>query len=152
MYNNNNNGRNHNGKKKDYSQLNLDDFSDDDSDDGGRHQSDFRDEYGENGDESGEYVRNQQVLMKMQDAGLDALSESVMRIGEMSNGISDELGHQNKMLDSMETDLDTAGEELDIVTRSTKQLIAKSGGMSTFCLIVTLSIVVLFLLFLIIYG
>jgi hypothetical protein len=61
MYNNNNNGRNHNGKKKDYSQLNLDDFSDDDSDDGGRHQSDFRDEYGENGDESGEYVRNQQV-------------------------------------------------------------------------------------------
>jgi archaellum component FlaC len=95
---------------------------------------------------------NKQVLMKMQDAGLDALSESVMRIGEMSNGISDELGHQNKMLDSMETDLDTAGEELDIVTRSTKQLIAKSGGMSTFCLIVTLSIVVLFLLFLIIYG
>ena len=349
MYNKNKNknSRNRNGKKQDYSQLNLDDFSDDDSDDGGRHQSDFRDEYGENGDESGEFIRNQQVrrtktrnesvsfmivvvavsficrpliseirfsllasvqsslsegtndcgcelecngsihrflgvapifvcldrspwlldiieycvpcilfvpiscsqianppttksetisflqrlqyhpkphtlkplappsmcttqqsfqqsnsksnqiqsnqsrtqhaqhaqhaqqhnnnnntqqqqqqhtthnnntqqsnqvLMKMQDAGLDALSESVLRLGEMSNGISDELGQQNKMLDSMETDLDTAGEELDIVTRSTKQLIAKSGGMSTFCLIVTLSIVVLFLLFLIIYG
>lgn len=98
-------------------------------------------------------IRNtKQVLMKMQDAGLDALSESVMRLGDMSNGISDELGQQNKMLDSMETDLDTAGDELDIVTRSTKQLIAKSGGMSTFCLILTLSIVVLFLLLLIIYG
>lgn len=92
-----------------------------------------------------------QVLMKMQDAGLDALSESVMRLGEMSNNISEELGQQNKMLESMETDLDTAGEELDIVTRSTKQLIAQSGGKQTFCLIVTLSIVVLILLFLIIY-
>lgn len=89
--------------------------------------------------------------MKMQDAGLDALSESVMRLGEMSNNISEELGQQNKMLESMETDLDTAGEELDIVTRSTKQLIAQSGGKQTFCLIVTLSIVVLILLFLIIY-
>ena len=87
----------------------------------------------------------------MQDAGLDALSESVMRLGEMSNNISEELGQQNKMLESMETDLDTAGEELDIVTRSTKQLIAQSGGKQTFCLIVTLSIVVLILLFLIIY-
>jgi hypothetical protein len=63
MYNKNKNknSRNRNGKKQDYSQLNLDDFSDDDSDDGGRHQSDFRDEYGENGDESGEFIRNQQV-------------------------------------------------------------------------------------------
>ena len=87
----------------------------------------------------------------MQDAGLDALSESVMRLGEMSNNISEELGQQNKMLESMETDLDTAGEELDIVTRSTKKLIAQSGGKQTFCLIVTLSIVVLILLFLIIY-
>mmetsp|Transcript_11726 Transcript_11726/g.29702 ORF Transcript_11726/g.29702 Transcript_11726/m.29702 type:complete len:142 (+) Transcript_11726:399-824(+) len=135
------------GKKKDYSQLSLDDFSDDDSDDGGG----YRDNGG--GDnEADEYIRNQQVLMKMQDAGLDALSESVMRLGEMSNNISDELGQQNKMLDSMEMDLDNAGEELDIVTRSTKQLIAKSGGKSTFCLIMALSVVMLILLFLIIYG
>ena len=90
--------------------------------------------------------------MKMQDAGLDALSESVVRLGEMSNNISDELGQQNKMLDSMEMDLDNAGEELDIVTRSTKQLIAQSGGKSTFCLIMALSVVMLILLFFIIYG
>ena len=93
----------------------------------------------------------QQVLMQMQDAGLDALSETVMRLGDMSNNISEELGQQNKMLDAMETELDDAGDQLDIVTRSTKQLIAKSGGMSTFCLIAALSIVVLVLLFLIIY-
>ena len=89
--------------------------------------------------------------MKQQDAGLDVLSQSVMRLGEMSSNISEELGQQNKMLDSMETDLDTAGDDLDIVTRSTKQLIAKSGGMSSFCLIAALSMVVLVLLFLILY-
>jgi len=146
MYNNN--GK----KKKNYSQLDLQDFSDDESDDGSRHQSNFRDEYDETGNEASDYIQNQQVLMQMQDAGLDALSESVVRLGEMSNNISEELGQQNKMLDSMETDLDNAGDQLDIVTRSTKQLIAKSGGMSTFCLIAALSIVVLILLFLIIYS
>lgn len=93
------------GKKKDYSQLSLDDFSDDDSDDGG---GGFHDEP----NEADDYIRNQQVLMKMQDAGLDALSESVMRLGEMSNNISEELGQQNKMLDSMEMDLDNAGSNL----------------------------------------
>jgi len=90
-------------------------------------------------------------MMQMQDAGLDALSESVVRLGEMSNNISEELGQQNKMLDAMETDLDDAGDQLDIVTRSTRELIARSGGMSTFCLIAALSIVVLVLLVLVLY-
>mmetsp|Transcript_10510 Transcript_10510/g.25349 ORF Transcript_10510/g.25349 Transcript_10510/m.25349 type:complete len:146 (+) Transcript_10510:449-886(+) len=143
---------NSNGKKKKYDQLDLKDFSDDESDSGNRNESSYRDEYDETGNEASDYIRNQQVLMQMQDAGLDALSESVMRLGDMSNNISEELGQQNKMLDAMETELDDAGDQLDIVTRSTKQLIAKSGGMSTFCLIAALSMVVLVLLFLIIYG
>jgi len=138
--------------KKNYKQVNLEDFSDDESDDGRRKKSNFRDEFDESGNEASDYIRNQQVLMKMQDAGLDALSESAMRLGDMSNNISEELGQQNKMLDAMETDLDDAGEQLDIVTRTTKDLIAKSGGKSTFCIILALSITVLILLFLIIYG
>lgn len=46
-------------KKKDYSKLSLDDFSDDDSEDGGG----FRDEYGgkNNRNEADEFVKNQQV-------------------------------------------------------------------------------------------
>lgn len=89
--------------------------------------------------------------MKQQDEGLDVLSHSVDRLGQMSMAISEELGQQNKMLDSMETDLDQAGEELDIVTQKTKELIAKAGGMSNFCLIAALSMVVLVLILLIIY-
>jgi len=137
--------------KKNYSQLGLEDFSDDDSDDGAK-QREAHDGYDSNSNEGGDFIRNQQVLLQMQDAGLDALSETVMRLGDMSNNIAEELGQQNKMLDSMETELDTAGEELDIVTRSTKQMIAKSGGKSTFCLIVALSITVMILLFFLIYG
>lgn len=134
--------------KSKYSQLSLDDFSDDESVEDGTHHNGN----GSANDDHDEYVRNQQVLMQQQDAGLDMLSESIFRLGEMSNNISEELGQQNKMLDAMETDLDHAGDELDIVTRSTKELIARSGGGSTFCLIAVLSIVVLVLLVLIIYG
>ena len=89
--------------------------------------------------------------MKQQDEGLDVLSHTIMRLGDMSTNISEELGQQNKMLDSMETDLDTANEDLDLVTRSTKQLIAKSGGTTNFCIIAALSIAVFVLLFLVIY-
>ena len=45
------------GKKKNYSQLSLDDFSDDDSDDGGG----YRDNFNGEGNEADEYIRNQQV-------------------------------------------------------------------------------------------
>lgn len=142
-----------NGQKKDYSKLSLDDFSDDDSDDGDRNDyyDDAENDNNNNNNDASDYIRNQQVLMQQQDAGLDMLSQSVMRLGEMSNNIAEELGQQNKMLESMEMDLDNAGDELDIVTRSTRELIARSGGMSTFCLIAILSIVVLVLIILIIY-
>jgi t-SNARE complex subunit (syntaxin) len=89
--------------------------------------------------------------MKKQDEGLDVLSQSVDRLGQMSMAISEELGQQNKMLDSMETDLEQAGEELDIVTKKTRELIAKAGGTGSFCLIAALSIVVLVLVFLLLY-
>ena len=90
--------------------------------------------------------------MKKQDEGLDILAKSVDRLGQLSMGISEELGQQNKMLDSMETDLDVASEDLDTVTAKTKELIAKAGGTGSFCLIVVLSIVVLVLLMFLIYG
>jgi syntaxin of plants SYP6 len=90
--------------------------------------------------------------MKQQDEGLDVLSQSVDRLGQMSMAISEELGQQNKMLDAMETDLEEAGEELDLVTRKTKELIAKAGGTSNFCLIAALSIVVLVLILLLLYS
>jgi len=44
-----------------------------------------------------QHSRSQQ-MMKKQDESLDVLSEGVMRLGEMSMGIHDELREQNRML------------------------------------------------------
>lgn len=125
-----------NGQSSSYSKVSLDDFSDDDSDEGDFVQSNIR--------------RNQE-LMKKQDEGLDVLATSVARLGELSMGISDELGQQNKMLESMETDLETSAEELDIVTRKTKEFIKRAGGEKNCLLITSLSVVALILFFLVLY-
>jgi hypothetical protein len=56
-----------------------------------------------------------------------------------------------RMLDEMEDDLDTATNNLSLVTQKTKELIQKSGGKHNCILIVVLTVVVIILLFLIIY-
>jgi SYP6 family syntaxin len=89
--------------------------------------------------------------MKQQDEGLDMLSASVDRLGQMSMGISEELGQQNKMLDTMETDLDDAGEQLDLVTQKTRQFIQQAGGTKNCILIIALTAVALVLFFLVLY-
>jgi t-SNARE complex subunit (syntaxin) len=90
--------------------------------------------------------------MKKQDEGLDMLSASVERLGQMSMGISEELGQQNKMLESMETDLDEAGENLDLVTKKTREFIKVAGGTKNCVVILTLSVIALILFFLILYA
>lgn len=61
------------------------------------------------------------------------------------------MGHQNKMLDEMEDDLETATTNLSLVTLKTKELIQKSGGKRNFTLIVMLTVIVIVLLFLVLY-
>lgn len=90
--------------------------------------------------------------MEQQDQGLDMLSVSVQRLGQLSMGISEEMGHQNKMLDSMEVDLDTATEDLDLVTRKTKEFIKASGGTKNCVVIMGLSAVALVLFLLLLYS
>ena len=92
-----------------------------------------------------------QLHLKRQDEGLEMLSQSAERLGKMSMTISEELGQQNQMLDEMDSDLGQASENLDMVTRKTRELIQKSGGQRTFVLIVGLILVVIILVFLILY-
>jgi len=89
--------------------------------------------------------------MQKQDQGLEMLSQSAERLGQMSMNIHDELNQQNMMLDDMDQDLEEAGENLDLVTRKTKELIEKSGGKGNCMLILCLSITAVVLLLLIIY-
>ncbi|KAL3827341.1 hypothetical protein ACHAXA_005087 [Cyclostephanos tholiformis] len=96
-------------------------------------------------------IRQQKLMMKKQDEGLEMLGQSAERLSQISMGIHDELRHQNKMLEEMEDDLDTATTNLSLVTLKTKELIQKSGGKRNFILIVLLTVVVVVLLFLVIY-
>jgi hypothetical protein len=125
-------------KKGTYSHVSLDEFSDDDSDGG--------DDFATNS------IQRQQKQMREQDEGLEMLGQSADRLGQMSMNISEELGFQNKMLDEMDEDLEEANENLDIVTRKTKEMIEKSGGTKNCLLIAGLAGVVIFLLFLILYS
>jgi hypothetical protein len=59
--------------------------------------------------------------------------------------------HIERMLDDMESDLDKASTRLDIVTAKTRELIKRSGGVKYFLIIVVLTLVMLFLFFLVIY-
>lgn len=56
-----------------------------------------------------------------------------------------------RMLNEMEDDLETATENLNLVTRKTKELIQKSGGKRNFIIIVFLSVVMIILFFLVLY-
>ena len=55
------------------------------------------------------------------------------------------------MLDEMDKDLENAGENLDIITKKTKELIEKSGGKGNCMLIVCLTIIAVVLFLLILY-
>ena len=89
--------------------------------------------------------------MQQQDQGLEMLSKSAERLGELSMNIHDELNQQNQMLDEMDKDLENAGENLDIITKKTKELIEKSGGKGNCMLIVCLTIIAVVLFLLILY-
>lgn len=135
------NGGRSNGHKGAYSQIPLHDradYSDSDSSDEG---DDFIQKQ----------IRSQRQQLQKQDEGLEMLSQSADRLGQLSLNIHEELGHQNKMLDEMEEDLDKATTNLHFVTRKTQELIKKSGGKRNFLLIVGLSVVVAVLVLLILY-
>lgn len=55
------------------------------------------------------------LLMEQQDETLDELGEAVVRVGEMAEGISEEIQQQNRMLDELDDDLANVEEELGMV-------------------------------------
>jgi hypothetical protein len=138
-----------------YSKVSLDEFSDDEGDDvnglEGRWMG--RGNGASNGGHPGvnDSLGRQQQLFAEQDQGLEMLGQSAERLGKMSMAIHEELGFQNKMLDEMEADLNEAGENLDFVTRKTKEFIEKSGGTKNFVIILALIAIAIVLFLLILY-
>mmetsp|Transcript_24780 Transcript_24780/g.51529 ORF Transcript_24780/g.51529 Transcript_24780/m.51529 type:complete len:136 (+) Transcript_24780:110-517(+) len=129
------------GEKGDYSKISLDDFSDDESQNGGA----------KTPPRSTPAPSRSQMLMKQQDDGLEMLSQSADRLGQMSLQINEELGFQNKILNEMEDDLEEANEDLDLVTRKTQEFIEFTGGQKNCVLIVSLAAIAVVLFLLILY-
>lgn len=140
-------------KAVDYNAVSLDEFSDDDtlSDVEGDYPNSSHNQNNRNGGGPQDSLARQQQLMQHQDAGLEMLGQHAERLGQMSLQIHEELGQQNKMLTEMDDELDEANQNLDLVTRKTKEFIQTSGGTKTFVVILTLAVIVLVLFFLILY-
>lgn len=86
-----------------------------------------------------------------QENGLDVLSNSVLKLGEMSLNISKEIDLQNRMLNSLEDDVSDANDQANIITKRTQELIKKSGGTRNFCVIVVLTITLVILILAVLY-
>ncbi|KAG9406385.1 hypothetical protein AC1031_002702 [Aphanomyces cochlioides] len=92
----------------------------------------------------------QQREMNKQDEDLDLLSQSVKKLGVMSSNISTELDYQNRKLDEINVETDRAQENLDIITKKTRELIKEAGGMKNLCIIIGLSLLLIILTYLVI--
>jgi syntaxin 6 len=91
------------------------------------------------------------LLMEQQDETLDELGEAVVRVGEMAGAISEEIGHQNKMLDELDQDMTNVEEELGLVMgKLAKFLHTKDPWQLRTILCLSLTVVILF--FLVLYS
>lgn len=92
-----------------------------------------------------------QQRINSQNSNLDLLEKSVFRLGEISLTISHEIDAQNKSLSSLEAEVETAHDNIDNVTKRTKEFVKEAGGCEMLCVIVGLIVVVIVLALLLIY-
>jgi syntaxin 6 len=89
--------------------------------------------------------------IKDQDSSLESLGKSVSRLGELSLTISREIDTQNKLLSSLESDVERSQQDTESIMKKTKELVAQAGGSKMVCLIVALIAVLIVLTFMVIY-
>tara|TARA_B100000795_G_C22677124_1_gene390251 strand:- start:334 stop:882 length:549 start_codon:yes stop_codon:yes gene_type:complete len=96
-------------------------------------------------------MRKQDMLIREQDSSLEMLSSNLTRLGDISHVVSRELDEQAILLDDLDLEVEKAEDGLTRVNLLAKDLIRKSGGPGWFCLILFLSMIALFLFFLVVY-
>lgn len=79
------------------------------------------------------------------------LESSVQNLHNISLGISNELKEQNSMLEELDRDTDSAMDTIELITKKTKELVAKSGGAKYFSIILCLSVILVILTLLVLY-
>lgn len=91
------------------------------------------------------------LRIKEQDENLESLGNAVARLGDLSLTISKEIDTQNRLLTSLESEVDSAHEKADFLTQKTRELVKKAGGKRNFCTIIILSLILIALVLLVIY-
>lgn len=91
-----------------------------------------------------------QLMIEQQEETLDELDGAVVRVSHMAENIHEELGHQNKMLDELQDDLENAEEQLGLVMGKLSKML-KTKNKCHLGTIVILSVIVVVLFFLVIY-
>ena len=92
-----------------------------------------------------------QLMMKQQEETLDDLDDAVIRVTNMADGIHSEITSQNKLLDELDDDLQHAEENLGLVMGKLAKLL-KTQNKCQLATIMTLTLVVIVLFFLVIYS
>jgi len=97
-----------------------------------------------------EYQAQTSLLMEQQDETLDELGEAVVRVGEMAEGISEEIQQQNRMLDELDEDLTNVEEELGMVMGKLAKFLKTKDRwqLRTIC---ALSVVIVVMVFILLY-
>ncbi|KAJ1404504.1 hypothetical protein B484DRAFT_313887, partial [Ochromonadaceae sp. CCMP2298] len=89
--------------------------------------------------------------MAEQDNSLDQLGRSVSRLGDLSLTISREIDTQNRLLSSLDMEVEKNQETTSDIMQKTKDLVKKTGGTKMFCTILVLTAVLFVLVLLVIY-
>ena len=93
----------------------------------------------------GTTLRYADSRIKQQDESLEKLGHSLNRIGELSLTISKEIDTQNRLLSSLDTEVEHSKESSEALLRKTKELVAQAGGNQIVCAIIVLLIVLVLL-------
>ncbi|RYE82708.1 MAG: hypothetical protein EOO65_05100 [Methanosarcinales archaeon] len=96
-------------------------------------------------------VPDQQQIVREQDAALDALHDSIVRVGTLSAAISMELHEQSGLMDDTEAAVAHTTAQVGAVNTRMRQLVRQAGGCGS-TIIIALLLLILFILVLIILA
>jgi len=94
----------------------------------------------------GDFQKQQLDVREEQDEILSGMIVSLQRLGAMGNTIEIELKEQNKMLEEVDEDMETAQDRLASLTVKLDKLLGQSGK-NKICLIIFLVMVLIFLVY-----
>ncbi|CAI5528156.1 unnamed protein product [Closterium sp. Naga37s-1] len=94
----------------------------------------------------------QALIMREQDDQLDAMSQSLARIGGMGIAIHEELGSQESLIGELDDGMERTGGRLGLVQKKMTVVLKKAGLKGQLCILLALVIAFLVLLILIFYD